>query len=64
LAENLRLKKSETSRGSRDMPEEMQVIAKTVVWWGFGLGFIFGFFANKTNFCTMGAVSDVVNMGD
>jgi uncharacterized membrane protein YedE/YeeE len=46
------------------MPEEMQVIAKTVVWWGFGLGFIFGFFANKTNFCTMGAVSDVVNMGD
>jgi uncharacterized membrane protein YedE/YeeE len=46
------------------MPEELQAIAKTVVWWGFGLGFIFGFFANKTNFCTMGAVSDVVNMGD
>jgi uncharacterized membrane protein YedE/YeeE len=46
------------------MPEELQVIAKTIVWWGFGLGFIFGFFANKTNFCTMGAVSDVVNMGD
>jgi hypothetical protein len=46
------------------MPAELQAIAKTVVWWGFGLGFIFGFFANKTNFCTMGAVSDVVNMGD
>jgi uncharacterized protein len=46
------------------MPEELQVIAKTVVWWGFGLGLVFGFFANKTNFCTMGAVSDVVNMGD
>jgi len=46
------------------MPEEMQIVAKTVVWWGFGLGLIFGFFANKTNFCTMGAVSDVVNMGD
>lgn len=46
------------------MAEEVQVIAKTVVWWGFGLGFIFGFIANKTNFCTMGAVSDVVNMGD
>jgi hypothetical protein len=43
---------------------EMQALAKTVVWWGFGLGVIFGFFANKTNFCTMGAVSDVVNMGD
>ena len=43
---------------------EMQALAKTVVWWGFGLGLIFGFFANKTNFCTMGAVSDAVNMGD
>lgn len=40
------------------------VIAKTVIWAGFGLGVVFGFFANKTNFCTMGAVSDVVNMGD
>ena len=45
------------------MPE-VQALAKTVVWWGFGLGLIFGFFANKTNFCTMGAVSDAVNMGD
>jgi uncharacterized membrane protein YedE/YeeE len=35
-----------------------------VVWGGFVLGFVFGFFGNKTNFCTMGAVSDVVNMGD
>ena len=43
---------------------EMQDLARTVVWWGFGLGVVFGFFANKTNFCTMGAVSDVVNMGD
>ena len=25
---------------------------------------MFGFVGNKTNFCTMGAVSDVVNMGD
>ncbi len=46
------------------MPQELQGIASTVVWWGFGLGLIFGFFANKTNFCTMGAISDVVNMGD
>jgi len=46
------------------MPEEMLALARTVAWWGFGLGFVFGFFANKTNFCTMGAVSDVVNMGD
>ncbi|HET9579421.1 MAG TPA: YeeE/YedE family protein [Usitatibacter sp.] len=34
-----------------------------VAWGGFVLAFIFGFVANRTNFCTMGAVSDVVNMG-
>jgi uncharacterized membrane protein YedE/YeeE len=34
-----------------------------VAWGGFILAFIFGFVANRTNFCTMGAVSDVVNMG-
>lgn len=31
---------------------------------GFGLAVAFGAIANKTNFCTMGAVSDWVNMGD
>jgi len=30
---------------------------------GFALAFVFGAVANKTNFCTMGAVSDWVNMG-
>ncbi len=30
---------------------------------GFVLAFVFGAVANRTNFCTMGAVSDVVNMG-
>lgn len=30
----------------------------------FILAFILGAVANKTNFCTMGAVSDMVNMGD
>lgn len=33
-----------------------------VVWGGFLLAFVFGAVANKTNFCTMGALSDVVNM--
>jgi uncharacterized membrane protein YedE/YeeE len=42
---------------------DASVLIKTIVWWGFGLGIVFGFIANKTNFCTMGAVSDVVNMG-
>ncbi len=34
-----------------------------VVWGAFALAFIFGAVANRTNFCTMGAVSDIVNMG-
>ena len=34
-----------------------------VAWCGFALAFVFGAIANRTNFCTMGAVSDVVNMG-
>ena len=35
-----------------------------VAWSGFFLAVIFGAVGNKVNFCTMGAVSDVVNMGD
>ena len=38
-------------------------LGAVVVWGGFILGFVFGAVANRTNFCTMGAVSDVVNMG-
>lgn len=34
------------------------------IWSGFGIAFIMGAVVNKTNFCTMGAVSDLVNMGD
>jgi len=36
----------------------------TLLWSAFVLAFILGVVANKTNFCTMGAVSDMVNMGD
>ena len=32
--------------------------------WAFGLSVIFGAIANKANFCTMGAVSDWINIGD
>lgn len=46
------------------MLDEPIVAASTIAWLAFGLGLIFGFVGNKTNFCTMGAVSDVVNMGD
>jgi len=37
--------------------------AAVVAWGGLFLGLAFGAVANRTNFCTMGAVSDVVNMG-
>jgi uncharacterized membrane protein YedE/YeeE len=30
---------------------------------GFAIAFVFGFVGAKSNFCTMGALSDVVNMG-
>ena len=38
--------------------------ASLVAWSGFALALIFGVVGSKTNFCTMGAVSDIVNMGD
>lgn len=38
------------------------VKTRTVAWLGFVLAFIFGYVGNKTHFCTMGAVSDIVNM--
>jgi uncharacterized protein len=38
--------------------------ADLVVWGGFALAFVFGAVGNKTRFCTMGAVSDIVGMGD
>ena len=34
------------------------------LWATFGLALLMGAVVNKTNFCTMGAVSDMVNMGD
>ena len=34
------------------------------LWSTFALSVILGMVVNKTNFCTMGAVSDLVNMGD
>lgn len=34
------------------------------IWGGFIIALVMGAVVNKTNFCTMGAVSDWVNMGD
>ncbi len=44
-------------------PNDAQVKIRTVAWLGFVLAFVFGYVGNKTHFCTMGAVSDIVNMG-
>lgn len=30
---------------------------------GFAIAFVFGFVGNKTHYCSMGAISDVINMG-
>ena len=39
-------------------------LAPTVAWAAFALAFVFGIVAQRSNFCTMGAVSDIVNLGD
>ena len=43
--------------------ESSSHVGALVAWAGFAIAFVFGAVANRTNFCTMGAVSDVVNMG-
>ncbi len=35
-----------------------------VVWSAFALAFVFGAVAQRASFCTMGAITDVVNFGD
>jgi hypothetical protein len=37
-------------------------LALPVLWGGFALGLAFGALAQRANFCTMGALSDIVNM--
>lgn len=39
-------------------------LAPYVAWSAFALAFVLGAVGNKTNFCTLGAVADWVNMGD
>ncbi|WP_198263671.1 YeeE/YedE family protein [sulfur-oxidizing endosymbiont of Gigantopelta aegis] len=44
--------------------ESFSAAQSTLLWSVFGVAFFMGAIVNKTNFCTMGAVSDMVNMGD
>ena len=39
-------------------------LASTVAWLGFAVAFVLGAISARTQFCTLGAVSDIVNMGD
>ncbi|MFK7967029.1 MAG: YeeE/YedE family protein [Burkholderiaceae bacterium] len=48
------------------MPDEaaVEALSQTVVWSTFAIAFVLGAIMSRTNFCTMGAVADIVNMGD
>lgn len=39
-------------------------VTKTMLMWGFLIAAVVGAVVHKTNFCTMGAVSDLINIGD
>jgi uncharacterized membrane protein YedE/YeeE len=39
-------------------------LTSQVLWAAFGLAAVFGAIAQRTHFCTMGAVADIVNIGD
>jgi uncharacterized protein len=43
---------------------DISYLSTQVLWASFIFSFIFGAIAQRTHFCTMGAVSDIVNMGD
>ncbi len=42
----------------------LQSLQQQVLWAALALGVAFGAIAQRTHFCTMGAVADVVNIGD
>ena len=50
--------------GHNDRMEAELISTRAIAAGGFLLGLVFGFVGNRTNFCTLGAFSDVVNMGD
>ena len=42
----------------------LQLLQQQVLWAALALGIAFGAIAQRTHFCTMGALADIVNMGD
>jgi len=43
---------------------DIAALTQRVLWASFGLALVFGVVAQRSRFCTMGAVADVMNMGD
>ena len=43
---------------------DLKALSTQVLWAAFGLSMLFGAIAQRTHFCTMGAVADIVNIGD
>jgi len=43
---------------------DLKALTTQVLWAAFGLSVLFGAIAQRTHFCTMGAVADIVNIGD
>ena len=47
------------------MPDvDVVALGHQVLWATFALSIVFGVIAQKTHFCTMGAVGDILNIGD
>jgi uncharacterized membrane protein YedE/YeeE len=43
---------------------DLNALATPVLWAAFALAMLFGAITQRTHFCTMGAVADIVNIGD
>lgn len=44
--------------------QDLEHLPALIAWCAFALAVVFGAVANRVNFCTMGAVSDLILMGD
>lgn len=44
--------------------DDLAALTTTVLWSAFALALVFGAITQRVRFCTMGAVADIVNMGD
>jgi uncharacterized membrane protein YedE/YeeE len=50
--------------GQVDTVAQLAALQTQVLWAAFAVSMAFGWLVQKSHFCTMGALSDIVNMGD